>query len=224
MRKALVCALAVAFLSGSAFAGGKVWDDLSWWGQSGATPGVVEDTGAAGCMNIGPRVGYYWWWPKEPASNQNDGELWGNRGVVYGMYEEPAPPEPPKAAEPPKVAPPKVKREKPVLNHVLFDFDKSVLKAEGKAISDEVVAMLKEHAKDTVVVQGHTCNVGEEDYNMGLGQRRADAIKKYLVDNGIAESRVTTKSFGETEPAVANDTPANRKLNRRGVFDITVVD
>ena len=215
MKKVLVCAVAIALVSGSAFAGGKVWDDLSWWGQSGATAEPFKDPVRSG----------YWWWPADPTSNVNDSEFWGNRGVVYGMYEpkEEAPPAPTPPAPPP-TPPPVVKREKPVFNHVLFDFDKAVLKPEGKAVADEIIADLKEHAKDTVVVQGHTCNVGEDAYNMGLGQRRADAVKKYLVENGLGDDRVGTKSLGETEPAVANDTPANRKLNRRVVFDILVSD
>jgi len=213
MRKLLVCAVAVALLAGgSAVAQGKVWDDLSWWGKSGATPAPVKD-----CTRSG-----YWWWPTEPKSNADDKELWGNRGVVYAQYQEEVKKEEKKAEPPPQ--PPVVKREKPIFAHVLFDFDKAVLKAEGKAETDKVIASMKEHPKDTLVIEGHTCNIGEEKYNEGLGQRRADAVKKYMVEQGIAEARITTKSFGETKPAVPNDTPANRKLNRRAMFDITVVD
>jgi len=217
MRKLLVLTLAVALvtLGGSAFAQGKVWDDLSWWGQSGATPAPVKD-----CTRSG-----YWWWPIEPKSNADDTELWGNRGVVYAQYTEKVEPAPAPAPPPPPPAPPaKVTRQKPVFNHVLFDFDKSVLKPEGKAATDEVVKSMKEHAGDTVVVEGHTCNIGAADYNMGLGQRRADSVKKYMVEQGIAEARITTKSLGLTQPAVPNDSPEHRKLNRRAVFDITVVD
>lgn len=214
MKKTLVCLLTVAILGlcGSAMAQGKVWDDLSWWGQSGATPAPVKDTVRSG----------YWWWPTEPASNADDAELWGNRGVVYNANYTAGPPE--KAPEVPPGTPPKVGREIPTLDHVLFDFDKAVLKPEGKAAATKVVDSLKQYPKDTVVVEGHTCNVGAEDYNMTLGQRRADAVKKFLVESGITEPRVTTKSYGESQPAVPNDTPANRKLNRRVVFNITVVD
>lgn len=217
MKKLLVLTLAVAMvtLGGSAFAQGKVWDDLSWWGQSGATPAPVKD-----CTRSG-----YWWWPKDPKSNADDTELWGNRGVVYAQYAEKAP-EPPKPPAPaPKETPKEVvKRTAPVFNHVLFDFDKSVLKPEGKAEADKVVADLKANAKDTLVIEGHTCNIGTPEYNMGLGQRRADSVKKYLVEQGIDAARITTKSLGLTQPAVANDSPEHRKLNRRAVFVTTVVD
>jgi len=215
MKKLIAVALvvAVAFVGLPATAA-KVWDDMSWWGNTGATPEPVADSkGRSG----------YWWWPKEPASNAGDSELWGNRGIVYSAWEKPVPPAPP-APTPPPPAPPVQKRTAPVFNHVLFDFDKAVLKPEGKAIVDEVIAYLKKYPQDKVTIEGHCCNIGTEEYNMGLGQRRADAVKKYMVENGIDPSRITTISYGESRPAVPNDTPQNRKLNRRAVFVITIGD
>jgi len=222
MRKVFVCALLVALVTigGSAFAQGKVWDDLSWWGKSGATPAPFKDIGPTNCNRPDPG---YWWWPTEPKSNKDDTDLWGNRGVVYALY-EPAPPKPPVVKPPPPAPPAAPARTKPVYSKVLFDFDKAVLKPEGKAEVDKVVADLKKYGKDTIVVEGHTCDIGDEKYNMGLGQRRADAVKKYLVEQGIAEGRIAAKSLGETQPAVPNDGPENRKLNRRVMFDTTVVN
>ena len=104
----------------------------------------------------------------------------------------------------------------------ISDFDKSNLKPEGKTAVNEVVAYMKKNARDTAVVVGHTDSIGTDDYNMALGQRRANSIKAYMVQNGIAANRVTAVSKGESQPAVANDTAANRKLNRRAVFDITL--
>lgn len=214
MKKLIVSALAISFVlaCGTALAyQPKVWDDLSWWGQSGATPAPVKDAVRSG----------YWWWPTKPVSNSNDSELWGNRGVVYAQYHEkvaePAPPPPPPPAQPPKPS-----WQKPVLNNILFDFDKAVLKPEGQAIADQVIQHMKEWPNTVVTIEGHTCNIGTEQYNMGLGQRRADAVKKYMVEKGIDASRITTISYGESRPAVPNDTPANRKLNRRAVFDVTI--
>jgi OOP family OmpA-OmpF porin len=117
-----------------------------------------------------------------------------------------------------------VKRQTVIFNNVLFDFDKAVLKPEGKAVVDQVVAEMKAHGSDTVVVNGHTCDLGSDEYNMGLGQRRADAVKSYMVENGIDAGRITSTSLGESQPAVPNDGAANRKLNRRAAFDITIVD
>lgn len=154
-------------------------------------------------------------------SNSGDTELWGNRGVVYHCWEKPVPPTPPTPTPPPPAPP---TRTKPVFNNVLFDFDKAVLKPEGKAVVDQVVAEMKAHAQDTIVIEGHTCDIGSDAYNEGLGQRRADAVKSYMVENGIDAARVSSVSKGETTPAVPNDSDANRKLNRRAQFDITIVN
>jgi outer membrane protein OmpA-like peptidoglycan-associated protein len=197
----------------------KVWDDMSWWGNTGATPEPVADSNLAPCSR--GRSGY-WWWPTEPASNVDDSELWGNRGIVYAQWtkpepkvEEPAPPPPPAPPAPPE-------RTKIVLNNVLFDFDKAVLKPEGKAEVDKLIAEMKKFPGDKVVIEGHTCDIGSADYNMGLGQRRADSVKKYMIENGIDAARIETTSLGLTAPAVANDSAANRKLNRRVQFNSTM--
>ena len=204
---ALVCACGTSQAA-------KKWDDMSWWGNTGSTPDPVADSkGRSG----------YWWWPKEAKSNADDGELWGNRGIVYHAWEKPAPKVEDKIEPPKTIEQPKVVRTAVVLNSVLFDFDKAVLKPEGKVEVDKLVAELKKYGKDTVVVEGHTCNVGADAYNMGLGQRRADSVKKYMVEQGIDAGRIQTVSFGESKPAVPNDSAANRKLNRRVVFRQTVV-
>lgn len=218
MKNVLAVALVLVLmgLAGTASAQTKVrsWDDLEWWAQSGATAESVQDSSRSG----------YWWWPTEPASNADDQELWGNRGVVYAQKPAPPPPLPPPSPPEPPTPPPTPTRTVPVLNHILFNFDKSVLKAEGKAEVDKAVRLMKTNPGDTVVIEGHTCSVGEADYNMGLGERRAKAVKKYMVDNGIAERRVTAVSKGETDPAVSNDTPASRKNNRRAVFKYSIGD
>ncbi len=213
----LAVAVAVAGLSSVAHAA-KTWDDMSWWGNTGATPEPQPESGT--CPAQMNRDGY-WWWPTEAASNADDGELWGNRGIVYHEWTKPEKVEPPVAPPPP--APPVVDRTVPVLNNVLFDFDKAVLKPEGKVEVDKLVAEMKKFAKDTVVIEGHTCDIGADTYNMGLGQRRADAVQKYMVESGIDAARVQTVSFGETKPAVPNDSAANRKLNRRAEFKVTIV-
>lgn len=218
MKKLLVIAVAVSILAagGSAFAQGKVWKDLSWWGKSGATAAPVKDPLE--------RSGY-WWWPTNPKANAGDKELWGNRGVVYAQYKQEAPKAPKIESPKPPVTPPaEVKRTKIMLNNVLFDFDKAILKPEGKAEADKLVAEMKKFAKDTVVIEGHTCDIGADAYNMSLGQRRADSVKKYMVEQGVDAARITTKSFGETKPAVPNKDAASRKLNRRAVFDITIAN
>ena len=218
MKKLVASALVAAlwFTCGAAQAA-KQWDDMSWWGNTGAVPLPQPDTNC-GC---GEPRSCYWWWPTEPASNVNDQELWGNRGIVYSCWIQPEPPAPP---PPPPVEPTKPERTLPLFNHVLFDYDKATLKPEGRAEIDKVVAEMKLHEGDTVLIEGHASNEGSDAYNMALGQRRADAVRDYMVQMGIAPNRIQTISYGESRPAVANDTPANRKLNRRAVFVITMGD
>ncbi len=216
MKRVVAMTLVAALLGfGGVAQAAKVWDDMSWWGNTGATPMPTEDTkGRSG----------YWWWPTEPASNAGDAELWGNRGIVYHAWEKPAPPPPPPPPAPPAPPAPIVKHEWPVLNEVLFDFDKSVLKPEGKTAVGQVVDVMKKYPKDTVLVEGHTDSVGADDYNMGLGQRRADSVKCFMVENGIDAGRISTKSLGESQPAVPNDTREQRALNRRAMFKATIVN
>ncbi|HNR30859.1 MAG TPA: OmpA family protein [Candidatus Hydrogenedentes bacterium] len=211
MKKVVMLALMAALVAGTAQAA-KVWDDMSWWGNTGATPEPYK-------CDVHPG---YWWWPTVPASNADDGELWGNRGIVYSMWTPPAP-----AAEvvPPPAAPePAPVRTAILMNNVLFDFDSNVLKAEGKAEINRLVEAMKQYPGDTVVVLGHCCNIGTDAYNMGLGQRRADAVKNYMVQQGIDAGRIQSVSKGESEPLNDNSTPALRASNRRAEFQITVVN
>jgi outer membrane protein OmpA-like peptidoglycan-associated protein len=216
MKRFAACALAFALLAmcGLAVAGPynppKHWDDLSWWGKSGATPAPVKDA----------KVNAYWWWPKEPTSNADDQELWGNRGKVLHN----ALPTEEAKVEQPKVEPPKPIEEVkiPLFNNVLFDYNKSFLRPEGKQEVDRVVQFMKDHADAKATITGHASNEGTDQYNVALGQRRADAVRDYMVQQGIAPERLNTVSKGESEPAVPNDTEPNRKLNRRAVFDISL--
>lgn len=216
MKKLIALAIVAALVGLSTPAqAAKHWDDYSWWGNTGAKADPVADSkGRSG----------YWWWPTEAASNADDGELWGNRGVVYHVYAKAAEPAANTAAPAPAAPAPAAVKRDAISASVLFDFDKSILKPEGKMEVDKIVGSLKAHGKDTIEVSGHTCNVGADAYNMGLGQRRADAVKKYIVDSGIDAARVSTVSFGETKPAVPNDTAANRKLNRRAEFKTNPID
>lgn len=101
------------------------------------------------------------------------------------------------------------------LDNILFDFDKCVIKEEAVVTLTQLISKMNEYSELKVILSGHTCNIGSEAYNMKLSEKRAKAVAKYLVDNGIADARITTEWFGETKPAVPNDTRANRKLNRR---------
>ena len=103
-------------------------------------------------------------------------------------------------------------------NEVLFDFDKSVLKPQGKAAVDNLIAEIKAHTLDHLVIEGHTCDIGSPQYNMDLSQRRADSVRAYMVEQGIDGSHITTEAYGLTRPAAPNTSEPNRKLNRRAEF------
>jgi OOP family OmpA-OmpF porin len=106
-----------------------------------------------------------------------------------------------------------------IINSVLFDFDSSVIKPEAAVVLEEAAGQLKQNQND-VVVEGHTCSIGQEEYNMGLSERRANAVRDFLVDQGIDGARLTAKGVGEAEPVADNTTQDGRERNRRVEFEV----
>jgi len=102
-----------------------------------------------------------------------------------------------------------------VLRGIEFAFDKAELTGSSSVILDVAVDQLERCPNVPMEIGGHTDSVGPEDYNLGLGQRRAEAVKGYLVSKGIRSSRLTARSFGETRPVASNDTDDGRQTNRR---------
>lgn len=98
---------------------------------------------------------------------------------------------------------------------VLFAFDSSVIRESAKATLAKVARALANNPDETLHIEGHTCDIGTEEYNMGLSERRANSVKEYLVNSGISEDRITMEAFGESEPLVPNESEAARELNRR---------
>lgn len=102
-----------------------------------------------------------------------------------------------------------------VLEGVNFDFDKAVIRPQDYARLDQDVDALKAWGDVDVEVAGHTCNIGTEEYNLGLSQRRAEAVRNYLVSKGVPAERLTVRGYGESRPAFSNATREGRALNRR---------
>jgi outer membrane protein OmpA-like peptidoglycan-associated protein len=100
---------------------------------------------------------------------------------------------------------------------IYFNFDQATLTAEARGILDEIVRWMQANGSANVQVTGHTDSRGNDDYNSRLGARRATVAKDYLVSKGIAASRITTATRGESEPAETNDTADGRAKNRRAV-------
>ena len=115
-----------------------------------------------------------------------------------------APSAPAKPAEPAKpVAPPAPSVQKITLaSKALFDFDKAILKADGKAVLDrEIVSRIKEVQKlELVLVTGHTDRLGSQQYNQKLSERRAHAVATYLASKGVAKDKIETLGMGKTQP------------------------
>lgn len=96
-----------------------------------------------------------------------------------------------------------------------FDFDKTVLKPDGKAQLDLLMRQAEIINTEVIIATGHTDSVGSDAYNMRLSMRRAEAVKAYLVSKGVARERVYSQAKGEREPIVSNADAAGRAMNRR---------
>ena len=107
-----------------------------------------------------------------------------------------------------------------VEEHIHFDFDKYDLKPKAMMILDEKAAYLREHPEVRVLVEGHCDERGTNEYNLALGDRRANSAKNYLVKSGVAESRITTISYGEEQPLCMEHAESCWWKNRRDQFQV----
>jgi outer membrane protein OmpA-like peptidoglycan-associated protein len=206
-----VCLFAVVAATGALAEG----DAVVAWGESGALPEPQPDRGAAICLGDAREAS--WWWPKA-AADEGDDTRWGNGGVVFHQWVKAEksvtvvcpPPIPP--------PPPMVSCGWPFFNNILFEHHKAVLIPGAVPVLDQNIALFNEMPELTVLVEGHACDLGSPEYNMALGLRRAEVVKQYMIEHGIDAARICTRSYGDTEPAVPNDSDLNRKLNRRVNF------
>ena len=172
-------------------------------GGAGAGLGVSQGSDHASAPEIGGAA----------AGGILAGGLLGALAGHYFCEEAPvAPPPPPPAAPPP---PPPARRKIETLRGPQFDFDKSTLKLEGKRMVDEAIKVMKDKPTLQVSVEGHTDSVGSDAYNKKLSERRAKAVRDYMVSQGIDASRITTHGFGKSKPVASNETAEGRAENRR---------
>ncbi|SDM83357.1 outer membrane protein OmpA [Polaromonas sp. JS666] len=101
-----------------------------------------------------------------------------------------------------------------------FDFNKSVIKPEGKAKLDDLVGKIKDINLEVIIAVGHTDSVGSDAYNQKLSVRRSEAVKAYLVSKGIEKNRVYTEGKGEKQPVADNKTAEGRAKNRRVEIEV----
>lgn len=204
-----VFVVAVPLLGQSALAhqGGKASEGYVGDGRTGH----LVTNSAGQCLHTSS-------WSKDLAVEECDAGMMPKKAAA-----EPAP----KPAPAPVVAKPEPKPE-PVIEKVslkagaLFDVGKADLKPAGKSELDAMVSKIKDNNTqiEQITVTGHTDSAGASDYNRKLSERRAEAVKAYLVSKGLSSDRIATKGAGDSQPVASNKTAAGRAQNRRVDIDI----
>ena len=175
--------------------------------------GIVKDP-----FNLCWRTGF---WTPALAHCECDADLIP-RDICFPPPPKPAaaPPPPPAPAPAPPPPPKPVTEKVTFAADVFFDFDKSVLKPEGKAKLDDLVSKLKGINLEVIIAIGHTDSIGSVEYNLKLSVRRAEAVKAYLVSKGIEPNRIYTEGKGKAQPIADNRTAEGRAKNRRVEIEV----
>ena len=163
------------------------------------------------------------YWTPATADPRCDGALQPAPAPAAPAPVAAAPAPAPKAAPAPAPVPapaPAIASKVTYAADAFFDFDKSVLKPEGKAKLDDLVAKIKQINLEVIVAVGHTDSVGTVAYNQKLSVRRAEAVKAYLVSKGIEKNRIYTEGKGEKQPIADNKTAQGRAKNRRVELEV----
>jgi len=213
---AVVAVLVLASMTGCANIRDREWDGCALaGGVIGAAVGGI--TGGVAMNNT-----------KDNASNAERGGAIGG-GILAGgalgallghvicdPEKTAPPPPPPPAPAPAKAAPPAPGTKLGTVGSAYFDFNKASIKSHaGKDVLGDVVKTMKDNPSLHVLIEGHTDSIGSDSYNQRLSERRAQAVKGYLVDQGIDGSRIKTEGFGKSKPVASNKTEAGRAQNRR---------
>ena len=135
--------------------------------------------------------------------------------------EEKKPAPKPQVKEPERKPVEKASLSESAFKTVYFDFDKSDIRSDQRSNLSSNAQLLSSNSSVRIRIEGHCDERGTDEYNMALGQRRADAIKQYLIDYGVSSSRITTISYGEERPVSSGHNESSWSQNRRGEFRIT---
>jgi OmpA-OmpF porin, OOP family len=155
--------------------------------------------------------------PDKTRAGSTNSQLLYGIDVGHNLSAAAAPPPPPPAPSPPPPAPPPADV---ILEGVTFATNSAVLTEASKPILDDAAKGLHQHPDLVVEVQGHTDSTGSPGYNLELSQRRAEAVREYLISQGVSASQLTAKGYGQTEPIASNSTAAARAQNRRVVLHV----
>ena len=110
-------------------------------------------------------------------------------------------------------------RERFINADIFFEFDSSTLSAEAESILRAKAEWMRRNPSLTIVIEGHCDNRGTTEYNLALGERRAESVKGFLIDLGIADARIRTISYGEERPLARGDNEDAWAKNRRAHFE-----
>ena len=188
---------AVATVAGSAFAAGSTINSDNWRNGHG---NLIWKNGT---NELCWRDAY---WTPATAAPGCDGALQAPAATPTPPAVTPVPPAPPAPVAAQKVT---------YAADAFFDFDKSVLKPEGRAKLDDLVSKIQGINLEVIIAVGHTDSVGSDAYNQRLSVRRAEAVKAYLVTKGIERNRIYTEGKGKKQPIASNATAEGRAKNRR---------
>ena len=119
---------------------------------------------------------------------------------------------------------PIVKDQPIVLNNVYFDFDSDVIRSQSFPELDKLSEMLLDNPNLHITIDGHTCSMGPDAYNLDLSHRRAGSIVNYFLSKGVLASNLEYNGYGESRPKTSNETEAGRELNRRVEFQLREIE
>jgi OOP family OmpA-OmpF porin len=163
-------------------------------------------------------------WTPATAAPDCDGAIVAQAEPVAAPAPEAAPaaaPAPAVVAPPPAPAPqPPAATKVTYAADAFFDFDKAVLKPEGKAKLDDLIGKIKGINLEVIIAVGHTDSIGSVAYNQKLSVRRSESVKAYLVSKGIEKNRVYTEGKGKKQPVADNKTKEGRAKNRRVEIEV----
>ncbi|MCH8543201.1 MAG: OmpA family protein [Alcanivorax sp.] len=146
------------------------------------------------------------------------GQVYAGLNLMLGARTASQPEPEPRAEQPapaPAPQPQVVRRQVEETHQATFDFDDASISDSNRADLVEAARFLREHPQTRVTLEGHTCNMGPEEYNQRLSERRAEAAKRLMIDEGVTENRIDVVGKGEREPVADNSTREGRAENRR---------
>ncbi|MBN1526456.1 MAG: OmpA family protein [Candidatus Omnitrophica bacterium] len=185
---------------------------FDWW-PTDAQPAPVEDKAKGG----------YWWWPKNPGPESP--KVWGNRGYCYvrkyifDYMEEELPPPQPQELRPSLLIRKIIKNVK-----VYFDYDKADIRSDAVPILDDAVRALSKNPNANILITGNCDIRGTEKYNEKLGKRRGEAVKRYMLDNGIAAGRIKIISRGKLDAIAYVTDLVGMQKDRNAQFMVAEVE